>query len=88
MRLPEGSQINVADLANWELPVGTKFWKEFSIDGRKVETRFLWQTRKGHWVVASYAWNDAQTDAVLASESGIANIADLVTSSRAARSAR
>jgi hypothetical protein len=77
VRLPEGSRINVADLATWELPVGTKFWKEFSFNGRKVETRFLWQTRKGHWVFASYAWNDAQTDAELASESGIANIAEI-----------
>lgn len=77
VRLPEGSQINVADLEKWDLPVGTKFWKEFSFKGRKVETRFLWQTRKGHWVFASYAWNEAQTNAVLASESGIANIADI-----------
>jgi len=79
VRLPEGSMINVADLANWELPVGTKFWKEFSFKGRKVETRFLWQTRKGHWVVASYAWNEQQTNAMLASESGIANIANVET---------
>ena len=77
VRLPEGSQINVADLAKWDLPVGTKFWKEFSFQGRKVETRFLWQTRKGHWVFASYAWNEAQTNAERASESGIANIADI-----------
>jgi hypothetical protein len=74
VRLPEGSKINVADLNNWELPVGTKFWKEFAFNGRKVETRFLWQTRKDHWVFASYAWNEAQTDAELASESGIADI--------------
>src|SRR5215210_6635705 len=48
VRLPEGSQINVADLGRWELPVGTKFWKEFSFNGRKVETRFLWRTSKDH----------------------------------------
>jgi hypothetical protein len=77
VRLPEGSMINVADLANWELPVGTKFWKEFSFNGRKVETRFLWQVRRNRWVFASYAWNDAQTEAVLASESGISNIAEV-----------
>jgi hypothetical protein len=82
VRLPEGSLIKVADLANWELPVGTKFWKEFSLNGRKVETRFLWQTRKGHWVFASYAWNAAQTDAELASENGIANIADVENGKR------
>ncbi|HEX6163782.1 MAG TPA: hypothetical protein VFZ31_10470 [Vicinamibacterales bacterium] len=82
VRLPEGSMINVADLANWELPVGTKFWKEFSFNGRKVETRFLWQVKKNHWVFASYAWNDAQTDAVLASESGVSNIAEVENGKR------
>ena len=82
VRLPVGSMINVADLANWELPVGTKFWKEFTFNGRKVETRFLWQTRKGHWVFASYAWNEAQTNAQLATESGIANIAEIENGKR------
>jgi len=82
VRLPEGSMINVADLASWELPVGTKFWKEFSFNGRKVETRFLWQTKKGHWVFASYTWNEAQTNAELASESGIANIAEIENGKR------
>ena len=82
VRLPDGSKINVADLAKWELPVGTKFWKEFSFQGRKVETRFLWQTAKGRWVFASYAWNDAQTDAELASESGVAGIAAIADGKR------
>jgi hypothetical protein len=77
VQLPGGSQINVANLEKWDLPVGTKFWKEFSFDGRKVETRFLWQTAKDKWIFASYAWNEGQTDAVLASEGGIANVADV-----------
>ena len=82
VRLPEGSLINVADLANWELPVGAKFWKEFSFKDRKVETRFLWQVKKDQWVFASYAWNDAQTNAVLASESGLSNIAEVENGKR------
>ena len=82
VRLPEGSKIDVADLAKWELPVGTKFWKEFSFNGRKVETRFLWQIAKGRWVFASYAWNDAQSDALLASESGVAGITEIADGRR------
>ena len=82
VQLPIGSQINVADLAKWQLPVGTKFWKEFSFNDRKVETRFLWQTGKDRWVFASYAWNDAQTNAELASESGIADISDITDGKR------
>ncbi len=82
VRLPAGSQIDVRNLEKWELPVGTRFWKEFSFQGRKVETRFLWRTSKDRWVFASYAWNDAQTDAELASESGIADIADIAGGKR------
>ena len=82
VRLPAGSKIDVSDLANWELPVGTKFWKEFSFNGKKVETRFLWRTRKDNWVFASYVWNAAQTDAELASEGGVPNIAEIVDGKR------
>ena len=82
VRLPEGSMIDVADVAKWELPVGTKFWKEFSFAGRKVETRLLWQTAKGRWVFASYAWNDAQTDAELAPQSGLAGVAAIADGKR------
>jgi hypothetical protein len=82
VRLPAGSQIDVSNLEKWQLPVGTRFWKEFSFQGRKVETRFLWRTSKDRWVFASYAWNDAQTDAELASESGIANIVDITGGKR------
>jgi hypothetical protein len=82
VRLPEGSQINVAELGKWELHVGTKFWKEFSFNGVKVETRFLWHTSKEHWVFASYVWNSNQTDAEVASEDGIANIAEIIDGKR------
>jgi cytochrome c553 len=82
VRLPVGSKIDVTDLARWELPVGTKFWKEFSFNGKKVETRFLWRTSKDNWVFASYAWNAAQTDAELASESGVPSIAEIVAGKR------
>src|SRR5690349_7109351 len=82
VRLPAGSKIDVADLANWELPVGTKFWKEFSFNGKKVETRFLWRTSEDNWVFASYVWNEAQTDAEIASEAGIPNIAEIADGKR------
>ena len=64
IRLPEGAAIDAGDVSRWEFPIGTKFWKEFSFDGRKVETRFLWRVSQEQWVFASYAWNEAQTEAV------------------------
>lgn len=82
VRLPARSKINVANVDKWQLPVGTKFWKEFSFDGRKTETRFLWQTAKDKWIFASYAWNDAQTDAVLASENGMPDVVPVAEGKR------
>ncbi len=77
VRLPEGSSIDVGDINHWDFPVGTRFWKEFEFGGRRIETRFLWKATRDRWVFASYAWNAAQTDAVLAPDEGIANVAEV-----------
>ncbi|HEV3484565.1 MAG TPA: hypothetical protein VG106_04095 [Vicinamibacterales bacterium] len=68
--LPAGAQIDGGDEDAWDFPVGTRFWKEFSLNDRKVETRLLWKSSPGRWVFATYMWNDEGTDAVLAPESG------------------
>jgi hypothetical protein len=68
--LPQGATIEVSDPDRWNFPDGTKFWKEFSIGDRKVETRFLWK-HDGEWRFATYAWNDAQTEATLVPEAGV-----------------
>jgi len=75
VQLPQGATIDVTNADRWDFPVGTRFWKEFDFDGRKVETRFLWKVSETGWVFASYAWNDAQTDATLVPESGLSNVA-------------
>jgi cytochrome c553 len=75
--LPPGTSIDATRLHEWEFPVGTRFWKEFSIAGRRVETRLLWQVARGRWVTASYAWNAEGTDATLAPADGLAAVADL-----------
>jgi cytochrome c553 len=82
IRLPAGSAIDATNLSRWEFPVGTKFWKEFSFDGRKVETRMLWRVSADTWVFASYAWNDAQTDAALAPEAGVPGAAEIAPGKR------
>jgi mono/diheme cytochrome c family protein len=68
--LPPGTTIDARDDAAWEFPVGTRFWKEFSFDGRKVETRMLWRASTTQWLAVSYLWNAEQTDALLASDRG------------------
>src|SRR6185436_16445592 len=47
--LPVDSRIDTADPDDWSFPVGTKFWKEFTRDGVRVETRLLtrWGTGQG-----------------------------------------
>jgi cytochrome c553 len=82
VRLPQGAAIDARQVSRWEFPVGTRFWKEFSFDGRKVETRLLWRVSADRWVFATYVWNDAQTDATLAPESGIPGIAEVAPGKR------
>jgi hypothetical protein len=80
--LPPGETIDARDDAAWEFPVGTRFWKEFSFDGRKVETRMLWKASPSQWVTASYRWNDVQSDAVLVSDRGEPDVVPLTPTRR------
>jgi cytochrome c553 len=82
IRLPAGAAIDATNVSRWEFPIGTKFWKEFAFDGRKVETRMLWRVSADRWVFATYAWNDAQTDAALAPDAGIPGAAEVAPGKR------
>lgn len=73
--LPPGAAIDVSNVEAWDFPVGTRFWKEFSFEGRKVETRFLWKAAAERWVFASYVWNADGTEAVRAPDEGIRSVA-------------
>lgn len=75
--LPPGTSIDVANLNAWSFPAGTRFWKEFSLNGRKVETRLLWKATAAQWVFASYVWNEAGTEAVLAPDDGVPGVVDV-----------
>ena len=77
VRLPPGSRIDASDPDRWVLPLGARFWKEFSFNGRKVETRLIWRTDAGSFSFASYVWNEAQTDATLAPPEGMATAAEI-----------
>src|SRR6187402_1280781 len=64
--LPAGTSIDASNPRQWEFPVGTRLWKEFSFAGRPVETRFLWKASDAGWLAGSYVWNKEGTDGVLA----------------------
>jgi hypothetical protein len=61
--LPPGTVIDNSNPSEWAFPVGTKLWKEFSLDGRRVETRLWQKVRDRFWVDATYAWNDDESGA-------------------------
>jgi mono/diheme cytochrome c family protein len=75
--MPLGAVIDASDATGWRFPVGTRLWKEFSFNGRKVETRLLWRVTASGWIAASYLWNDEQTDAQLVPPDGLPRAAEI-----------
>jgi len=68
LRLPPGTRIDTTAMDHWVFPIGTKLWKEFSLDGVLLETRLIERYGDGpedYWMGA-FVWNAAQTEAVLA----------------------
>jgi len=61
--LPPGEQIDNSDPNDWRFPVGTKLFKEFRWNDRRVETRMFWKTSETLWLKAAYRWNDDETAA-------------------------
>jgi mono/diheme cytochrome c family protein len=73
IRLPDGETIDTSAGGEWRFPVGTKLWKEFAFDGRKIETRMLWRATADEWVFVAYVWNEEQSEAFLAPAAGVRN---------------
>jgi hypothetical protein len=69
--LPPGTTIDTTDPSEWTFPVGTKIWKEFSKDGKRVETRLFQKVQTGYWVYTTYAWNAGETAAMISSGGNI-----------------
>jgi hypothetical protein len=61
--LPAGSVIDASDPNEWVFPVDTRVWKEFSLQGVRVETRLWHKVTSNFWVNAVYVWNQDQTAA-------------------------
>ncbi len=65
--LPPGEVIDTTDPDDWIFPTGTRFYKEFGLDGQRLETRLLEKTGTepglSSWNVTTYVWDDAQRTA-------------------------
>ena len=55
--LPPGTAVDASRSDAWRFPAGTRLWKEFSVDGRRVETRHIVIGADGSLEFASYVWN-------------------------------
>jgi len=62
--LPPGETIDTSNMNYWRYPVGTKVWKEFSVEGRRIETRLLQKIDSQAWFMMAFRWNGEATDAV------------------------
>jgi len=68
--LPEGATIDTTDMSHWQLPVGTRLWKEFSLGGVRLETRLIERFGAGpsdYWMGA-FVWQGDGSDARLSEE--------------------
>jgi hypothetical protein len=70
--LPAGATIDSGDIDHWQLPVGTKLFKEFVRDGVRVETRLIERTGPGpfdYWMGA-FIWELDESEAYFAPDGG------------------
>ena len=65
IELPPNSPIDVSNPSEWTFPIGTKFFKEFRINGKRVETRMFQKAADSFWVYATYAWNGDDSEATI-----------------------
>ena len=71
--VPECDLIETANMDDWSFPVGTRFFKEFSVDGQRIETRLILRTGEGAYdfLYGTYEWNDDESEASLAPSAGV-----------------
>ena len=65
IELPPGTQIDISNPNEWSFPVGTKLFKEFRVEGKRVETRMFQKETTDFWVYATYAWNSDDSAAAI-----------------------
>ena len=66
--VPDGRSAGIGTNGALEFPIGSIFVKEFSREGRRLETRFMWQPTAGDWRAATFVWDAAGRVATRVSE--------------------
>jgi hypothetical protein len=64
--MPPGAKIITDDMEYWQYPAGFKLWKDFTRDGKLIETRLLMKISGGiaDWYQMAFKWKDDYSDAV------------------------
>jgi hypothetical protein len=76
--LPPNTQIDTTNPDRWAFPEGTRLYKTFSVDGKRVETRVIEKTAApasvDSWTFTSYAWSDDELTVAAANPAGESNV--------------
>ncbi|MEO6772469.1 MAG: PQQ-dependent sugar dehydrogenase [Kofleriaceae bacterium] len=71
LALPDGKTIGSVADGDFEFPIGSVLVKEFSVEGKRVETRFfVRQDGDGRWAGYTYQWRADESDADLVGITG------------------
>ena len=66
--LPPGTQIDTSNMDYWEFPVGTKLFKQFSLNGQLLETRIIERTantgQSSDYSITPFIWLADGCDAI------------------------
>jgi len=76
--IPECDVIDSSDMNDWSFPVGTRAFKEFVVDGKRIETRIIERLGPGprDFAFASYQWNTDESEATKVSAAGEPNASE------------
>ncbi len=66
-RLPTGGKIDTTNPDFWQFPVGTQLWKEFRVEGKRIETRLVQRNVAG-WKMVAFLWDAAGREATAVPE--------------------
>lgn len=64
--LPEGEDVAIdsEDMDRWEFPVGTRAFKEFRVEGLRIETRLIEKTGPESYWMGAFLWDEQESDAL------------------------
>jgi hypothetical protein len=77
LRLPNGERIDTSDMDHWQFPIGSMLFKEFSRDGKRLETRLIMRIGPGpgDYFMGAFLWNEDESDALFVPD-GSENVRD------------